>query len=621
MFEKDQIICYKNTIYRKKYSNMCSSRTVGMSGSGSILSKQFIRFCGLFILSFYFSKAQNVTFRLSDENTYRFIFYGETDIDIVCEVSAISDLEGLSFEVRRNSDIIYDGQNVPSEFTDRYAVSNGNLSRTITVKQATPDTAGVYLCVVSFGSEFISRTFYLNLTMSVHPQCWANKPNELTEGESIRLQCYYGDASNQLESYWENINQSLQKETLDSSEVFLGVKKIRTADVESISLHNNGSRYLCGVTHKQFNVFPIFTCEIGPISVTKIIEMIFSSTEKPTKVQTDNNVSSDATSHPPTISAEAETTLRTEPYTTAKQQVTMFSSVPPSEPIVVPTNPLDFTIPKSTKRTVSDSPIDYLTRNTFTLLTTSTVSLPDANFEVTTKPPIPTTLTSTSQAVSSTQSTHVTYNRLTLSRTSSHAGALTTTSSTSNDAQFTATRGVPPYITTKHSSQDSTTISAETSRYVSGTKNVPIHVMTSGDDLDDLVTTLLTSEREGMPSTYLPPEVESPQSQLLELLLFYVIPLFVVIVLIILILPLICICSRRRHDSASNDFSLGYAGSSRNSHYYDSSVTPSNHNGTAVQANVNAVELNSAGNHGDDESSIEKVYTDPANTWIASTHL
>ncbi|PIK56106.1 hypothetical protein BSL78_07002 [Apostichopus japonicus] len=145
---------------------------------------------------------------------------------------------------------------------------------------------------------------------------------------------------------------------------------------------------------------------------------------------------------------------------------------------------------------------------------------------------------------------------------------------------------------------------------------------TLGNSLQVMTSEGMSTALSGkLNSTSVFPETEKPQINTIGMLLYYIIPLLVVIILLLLILPLICICSRRKEERSNNKnipvASSGTlaGGSPHPANSYETSIDP------IEQGPSNGHHSRTHLVHEDGGRSIKRVYDDPTNTWIQSTHL
>lgn len=517
--------------------------------------------CAFFASLSNFSLCMDSRMFLLNQENDRYLFEGERNISLVCEVTGVTG--DIEFLIQHDDDLIYNLQQVPNEFADKFEVTSaGNYSRIITLKTVDEQTAGFYTCVVLYNTTMsLSSFFELNISAKT-PRCWARGTNFFTPGDQIILECFYKDVRDILTSTWERIAPNNFTENLTSEVATLGVKRKGTAVIDSVSLDDNGVLYRCNIMTKFLKVS--YSCEIGPITVVQ--HPFKLTTESNTQRSTPINITH--TTQQVSNAAQMTRTPRTE------ADVPMTTNGIPSK-----TDQNETSIKLTEATTVLSQNIVSDQRS----FSVEQFTLPGAT-DVTEK--AENGSTDMTEEVSSKQS--ITSQRLptTSQRKETPDPSVEMMNPESSRA---LTAGITETMWPRHKT------SSELTTFV------------LSDEMD--TSSIITGSYEA-------------ESNVWSILLYYILPPFVIIILILLILPLVCILTRRKERETSDDDRPTAAPSTGTLVSVAPCPVP-NPEDSVTTDNLDSIDHHS-GKHLVDEDggrSIERVYNNPANTWVQNTHL
>lgn len=577
--------------------------------------------------------AMELNMFLMNEENNRFIYNGEMNLKLVCEVSGVV-TNDLLFIIQFGNEVIYNKQGAISQFSDRFEISTTglNYSRVITIKTVNINTTGIYYCTVIYNRNISHSHYFELLTVNeTSPGCWPGETRILNRGDPITLSCFFKDLQDLLISSWLKVSPNGSIENLTSEEITLGFKKKRTVNIESLQLTDDGSLFRCDIMSKHSTSHPLFSCEIGPILVKNLIQTITMSYNR--TPQTDDNTVTHRppSKHLPTSSLPQRTEGTNEPHQGNVTHPDITTNTTTSQSTGTASYVSVFTISPRVTNTTSSTSVSQSIQST---VQTSSTATPNVNR---------TTEDQGSKVMTST------YNYTTTNPTITNTGSKVATSqpvtkyeeSTSSNTDRIYSKGTNLTVSTVTPTESkvmTSTTKTETPDAVSDivhsttatTTEEREHVNaneTLGNSLQVMTSEGMSTALSGkLDSTSVFPETEKPHLNTIGMLLYYIIPLLVVIILLLLILPLICICSRRKEERSNNNnipvTSSGTlaGGSPHPANSYETSIDPieqgpsNGHHSNGHQSKTHLV-------HEDGGRSIKRVYDDPTNTWIQSTHL
>nr|KAJ8030890.1 hypothetical protein HOLleu_27431 [Holothuria leucospilota] len=224
------------------------------------------------------SLTQTVKLSVRDQSNNRFVFNGETNIELICEYSGFSNVP--SVEITHEGTAIAQGSN---SLSSNYTIQvDGNFAVILTIKMASEYTRGLYTCLVSDNDLGLTKSTNFNfevLTLVMGPRCWSSLPTEggIYTGQSFSADCFYFDSNDVFESEWIQLSRNGTETPVTSTETVLPGKKKQTITVPSVTNKDDGVLYKCRVNHKTTMLIRLTPCEIGPVIVSPMTTPVSTS--------------------------------------------------------------------------------------------------------------------------------------------------------------------------------------------------------------------------------------------------------------------------------------------------------------------------------------------------------
>lgn len=224
------------------------------------------------------TSTQTVTFSVRDQSNNRFVFNGETNVELICEYSGFSNVP--SVEITHEGTTIAQGSN---SLSGNYTIQvDGNFAVILTIKMASEYTSGLYTCLVSDNDLRLTKSTNFNfevLTLVMGPRCWSSLPTEggIFTGQSFSADCFYFDSNDVFEGEWVKVSRDGTETSVTSTETALPGKKKQTIIVPSVVNEDDGVLYKCNVNFKTSMLIRLTPCEIGPVILSTMTTTVSTS--------------------------------------------------------------------------------------------------------------------------------------------------------------------------------------------------------------------------------------------------------------------------------------------------------------------------------------------------------